>query len=249
MANITHLTQAPITEAIIDFRIEPAKEFPLDKLSDLIEKISDTYPQHERRNLFESKFEIVPSQRQVSQSTQEKGLHGFFFRSEDGQNLAQFRVNGFTFNRLKPYTSWDTIFKEAQRLWNLYVDIMYPEFVTRIAVRYINHLKLPLPIKELSQYLTATPQIPEDLPKNISSFLIRMTLVEEQTSIKANVTQALESSVDSKHVPLIFDIDVYKRGSFEPADPEIWRILQDLRKMKNRIFFSYITEDTVELFK
>jgi uncharacterized protein (TIGR04255 family) len=167
MAKITQLTNAPITEAIIDFRIEPEKEFPLDKLSELKNKIGGIYPKHEPRNLIESRFEIEPSQRQISQSTKEKGLYGFFFKSEDEKTITQFRVNGFTFNRLKPYTSWDMIFSEAKRLWNFYVDIICPELVTRIAVRYINHMNLPLtaPVEGFSRYLTAPPPVPGDLPK------------------------------------------------------------------------------------
>jgi uncharacterized protein (TIGR04255 family) len=76
-----------------------------------------------------------------------------------------------------------------------------------------------------------------------------MTISEDNKGIKANITQVLESSVDSKHFPFILDIDVYKRVSFEPSSQEMWPIFQDLREMKNQIFFSHITEETVELYK
>lgn len=251
MASITHLTHAPITEAIIDFKVKPVKEFPSDILSTLEQEIGNIYPYHERRNLFESEIKLAPRHRRVSQSTHEKGLYGYFFKSEDTRNIAQFRVDGFTFNRLKPYTSWNKIFNEAKGLWSVYVNMISPELVTRIAVRYINHLSLPqTPVdNNLSQYLTTPLQIPGDLPKTISNFLVRMTLVDESKNIKANITQALDSNIDSLQIPIIFDIDVYKAGNFEPESLEIWQVFKDLREMKNRIFFNFITEDTVELFK
>lgn len=249
MADITHLSHAPIVEAIIDFRIGPEKVFPLDQLSDLVGKVGDTYPKYERRNLFESQVTFVPGQRHISQSTEEKGLHGFFFHSTDGKDIAQFRVNGFTFSHLEPYTSWTPIFTESKRLWDVYTDILTPKLVTRIAVRYINRLKLPLFVEDLSEYFTMLPEIPDDLPKSVSSYLTKIVLVDEQTGIMANVTQALEPNIQPKHIPIIFDIDVYREGTFQPDDPKIWQIFEGLREMKNRIFFRYITEKTVELFK
>ncbi len=63
--------------------------------------------------------------------------------SEDEVKLVQFRLDGFTFNRSKPYTSWEQVFPEAFGLWKEYVSLAAPEFVNRIAVRYINRLDLP----------------------------------------------------------------------------------------------------------
>ncbi len=43
-----------------------------------------------------------------------------FSKTPDRLNVAQFRRDGFTFNRLRPYTKWEEIRPEALRLWQLY---------------------------------------------------------------------------------------------------------------------------------
>ena len=77
------------------------------------------------------------------QSVTEHGIVGFQFRSADGLDIAQFRVDGFIYNRLKPYTSWDAIFPRATDLWEAYRRVAAPQMVTRLALRYLNRIDLP----------------------------------------------------------------------------------------------------------
>ncbi|HLF89551.1 MAG TPA: TIGR04255 family protein [Anaerolineales bacterium] len=249
MAEKVHLKNAPITEAIIDFRIKPAIEIPPNKLSEIEEKIGKAYPTRERRDLFEGKMEFVPSQRRLSQTAHDKGLYGFFFKSADGKNIAQFRVDGFTFNRLKPYTSWSKIFNEATRLWKLYKNLLIPQSVSRIAVRYINHLEFPSPVIELSKYLTVPPQVPDKIPNKISKFLSQVVVVDEESGIISNITQASEPGTNLQKAIIILDIDVFKACDLDPDNLEIQKIFKNLREKKNLIFFEHITQETVELYK
>lgn len=248
MAKKRHLANAPITEAIIDFKAKLPLDFKVEQFSILKEKLSDRYPILEGHKEIQTGMEIKDGI-QVAQFTKDMGLQGFFFKSADKCNVAQFRVNGFTFNRLKPYTSWDEVFKEASELWGIYVETASPELITRIAVRYINHLKLPLPMTEISQYLTAPPPIPDDIPKNVISFLTRVVVDDPKLGLMANIIQVLEKSVDPHYAMVIIDIDVYKQDEFKIDDEQIWSIFKKLRNMKNTIFFNSITEDAAELFE
>ncbi len=170
------------------------------------------------------------------------GLRGFLFKSADGLNIAQFRVDGFTFNRLKPYTSWEEVFPEAIRLWRSYAATVSPEYVSRLALRYINRLNIPVPVEDFSLYLTSPPGIPPDLPQEISSFLTRVVLHESVLGLAANITQALEQGLDPSSVTVILDIDAYKVGEFDPHGAEISEVLAALRVFKNRIFFGSLTD-------
>ena len=78
-------------------------------------------------------------------------------------------MDGFTFSRLKPYETWENLRDEAYRLWQKYREITSPEII-RVALRYINKLEFPLPIKNFSDYLTAAPIVPAELPQGVSSF-------------------------------------------------------------------------------
>jgi len=92
----------------------------------------------------------------IRQST-EHDLRGYMFRSEDEFNVVQFRVDGFTFNRLKPYTSWKSVWPQALELWRKYQNMALPVAITRMALRYINHIELPSRAFRLDDVLTCPP--------------------------------------------------------------------------------------------
>ena len=248
MARIRHLERAPITEALIDIRVSVAKQFDATIFLDLKESLRDRYPNVEERRGAEAAIEFGPG-KPLAARTRDLGLQGFFFKSGDGLNITQFRVDGFTFNRLRPYTSWEQIIPEALSLWKLYAEKVSPEYVSRLILRYINHLNIPLPIEDFSQYLTSRPIVPPDLPQFITSFLTRVVLYEPESGLAANVTQALEKGLDPNSVSVILDIDAYKTGEFDPHGAEIAEVLEALHRFKNRVFFSSLTEAALRSYE
>jgi len=254
MAEIRHLKNAPITEAMVDFRVKLPKDFKAEQFLPLKERIKDRYPTNEEARGFKGGIKIEKGV-QISQFAESTGLQGLLFKSEDAKNIAQFRSDGFTFNRLQPYTSWGDVFPEARKLWGSYLEIAAPEMITRIAVRYINHLRIPLPIRDLAQYVTAPPTVPHDpsvgfdIPEHLSSFLMRMRVHEPESKIAANITQAFEESVDPEYAIIILDIDVYLTAELAVNDQVIIPVFDQMHDMKNTIFFNSITEDTARLFE
>lgn len=248
MAIQRYLSKTPITEAIIDLRVKLPPDFEVIQFSKLKEKLHERYPKMVEYSSTQAGIGIMTG-KQPGQFTKDMDPQGFFFKSEDECNVAQFRVDGFTFNRLKPYTTWDKIFSEASQLWDLYKETSSPERITRIAVRYTNHLRIPLPIRRLSQYLTAPPAIPDNVPNSVSSFLTRVVIDDQETGLTANITQALEKNTDPQNIMIILDIDVYKQEDFEIGEERVWPIFNELRNMKNRIFFGSITEETIRIFE
>jgi uncharacterized protein (TIGR04255 family) len=247
MATPRHLARAPIMEAIIDCRTKLPASFKVDAFQALREKIVKDYPKAEELRGFEAEVKVEHGQ--LSQSTKQHGVVGLAFRSKNAENVAQFRIDGFTFSRLSPYTSWEEIFPEAFRLWKLYSDIAVPDFITRMAVRYINKLRIPLPIGDFSEYLCAFPVVPPELPRQIATFLTRIVITESDFGANAAITQALEKPTDPNFVTIILDIDVYRVRQYEIDDEKIKLEFDELRQLKNKIFFSSITEKTTGLFE
>ena len=64
----------------------------------------------------------------------------------------------------------------------------------------------------------------------------------------AIVIQAFEQIVDPNFLPLYLDIEVFKQVEANIDEEVIWETLERLRNLKNRLFFSFITERTKELF-
>ena len=244
MAKHRQLKNAPIVEAIIDLRVKNPSSFGVADFLSLKEDLKKEYPIVEDRRLVEVGGKIEG--KQIEQTIIDKGITGYFFKTSDSKNVAQFRIDGFTFSRLNPYSEWETVLSEAKRLWGLYSIKCLPELITKIAVRYINRLDLPLPIEDFAEYLKAPPLVPESLPQGVSQFLTRVVI--HDADITANIVQTMKSSPKADHIEVILDIDVFnlkETDGFEESS--IWPEFEKLRDFKNRIFFESITEKTARL--
>ena len=252
MAKYRHLDNAPITEAIIDLRVKLPSEFQVKEFSRLRDVLRDRYPDFQERRLITGGFEIQAGKR-VMQALEDKGIDGYVLTSTDRKQVAQFRKEGFTFSRLKPYTDWEGVLAEAKSVWKVYEAEASPELVTRIAVRYINHLSVPLslptPIDAFARYLTAPPNTPGTLRQVVSHFLARVVVHDIELGTTANITQALQKSPQPDQVTIILDIDVFEQKETGFDEGDIWARFEQLRDVKNRVFFDSITEETARLYE
>jgi uncharacterized protein (TIGR04255 family) len=241
--------RAPITEALIDIRID--SPIPVRDLEALYEQIQAEYPVKKPRRVFEAQFHFP----QASGSgypkitDERKGVDGYLFQTQDSRQVVQFRSGGFTFSRLQPYTAWEQVFPEAMRLWGIYRIACKSTQVIRVAVRYLNSIEIPLKSFDYDEYFTAAPQIPPGLPQSLHTFFSRIAVPFEEHSVLALISLAPKPIQPSTNTAIILDIDVFREVILKPADARISEILGHLREIKNRIFFSSITEKTKELFR
>lgn len=243
-----HLSNAPIVEAVIDFRVKLSSDFKLDAFHPLRSKLSEDYPGFEEQQLIEQKIEQEPGQ-PMQFSTRVSGIHGHRLLSKDGKNVVQLRRDGFTFSRLNPYTEWEEVFGETWRLWCMYVETAKPLEVSRIAVRYINRLLLPLPFSNPEEYLKAPPLTAEGWPSDMNTFLSRVVMHDPESETLVNVIQALEPQAPGRNsVTLLFDIDAYQDVSLPADDVTMRGRFAELREMKNRVFFKGLTDKAIDLF-
>lgn len=248
MPDPRHLANAPITEAIIDWRVKARPALQAHDFRKLKDRLHSRFPKMEERKGYRTHIHVEPEGR-TQTHTHELGLQGYFFRSADETEIVQFRTDGFTFNRLKPYTSFDRLFPMAMEMWRIYCEVARPESVTRLALRYINHVPLPPSMRDFDDYLRAAPVIPRELPQYLGAFFSRMTIHDPDRDIAANILQALETKVSATTV--ILDIDAYKAQQDVTAldEPEIEETFRQLRVFKNQVFFNMLTEETLRQFE
>lgn len=247
MAQIRHLSNAPITEALIDFRVVLPAAFESELFRQVDERLKADFPQIEERKSVEALVKF--DEGRPATQMKDLGLTGVWIKSPDGKSIGQFRTDGFTFNRLKPYTSWEEILPTALRLWDEYVRLASPEVVTRVALRYINHLTLPSTSGDLDQLITTVPRLPQGIPQFHSGFLTRVVLQDYEKGLSANFTQALEVGIQTQFPTLLLDIDAYRLGNLPPQREVLERHLGELRSYKNAIFFGSLTEDFIRSFE
>jgi uncharacterized protein (TIGR04255 family) len=239
------LSRAPIVEAVIDIRIAPTDRIKASDFAAAASVLRREYPSHKPMRSVQATFS--PNAEEISQKHEDVGI---VFQSQDEHSLAQFRVDGFTFNRLEPYTNWPTVFGEALRLWQVYAALNPRVSVSRLAVRYINRMTITEG-GSLADYLEAPPILPADIPQAVREYLMRVVVQDSEKQISAVLTQALESGVAEATGSILLDVDAFKevRRPLTPSDSEIERIFGELREMKNRIFYASITEKAAEAYE
>ena len=245
MANLRpHLNHAPIREAVIDITITPRVDLqaitaaangvgrPFDRRSDIWEATIGF------------QFDQDGGNRERRTGSTKVGVR---FDSTNPPHVLQLRTGGFTFSRLTPYEDWNQVREAARPYWAMYSAAVGACQVTKLAVRYINALRLPLPSQDFSEFLAAPPPVPKELPQSVTGFLQRVVIAAD--SYSAVVTQSLESVVlAQQEFVVVLDIDVFTNVGMAPTDPAVWETLDKLRDAKNEIFFRHLTEKAVDMF-
>ena len=249
MNDFSVFPNAPITEAILDIKAELPDGVDLSTFEEFQENIKDRFQDRKTRHSFQAEFKFSPGKDESAPIIPKGGADGYLFRSNSENKIVQTRLDGFSFNKLKPYEDWAKFSTEAYDLWQLYKVITKPIRVDRIALRYINRIEIPTPFADFSEYILTNPQIAPGLPQALAHFFMRIEVPNDEIGAIAIITQTLQKPTESQKLPLIFDIDVVKRNNYTGDMTEIWPDFERLRAFKNAIFFNSITEKTKELFK
>jgi len=249
MAQPRHLPNAPIVEALIDVWVEHPPEVDIRVLEGLRPRVKGDYPRTQVRRRWTASLDFVNGGKEPASEGQVLGPDGYAFWSADEKQVLQFRLDGFTFSRLKPYQDWERFRDEASRLWELCLQVARPEAASRVALRFINRIELPLPITDFGDYLVVPPTLPEGLPQGLAGYFSRIVVVNPDTAAKGILTQAVEPLPKPTHVTLLLDVDVFREGRFSVEGDELWEFLEELRGFKNDIFFESVTDRMLELFE
>lgn len=241
-----HYSKAPIKEAIIDLRVTFPGDISVDKLADIHPYISDKFPIVQPVHRGVGSLAIQPGMSaEVNASEQ---LFGFWFRSEDNLRTFQATLEGFTFNRLAPYESWEEFSNDARSMWEIYKEICRPAYVTRAAIRYINQINIPADgLIELKDYLSTVPEVPSDLPEKIlQTYFMQLQIPQQDLNCMLIINEALTQPTNPGIITVILDFDLFRQQIWD-SDEDIWQFLEKLRHRKNEVFEASITDKTREL--
>jgi uncharacterized protein (TIGR04255 family) len=249
MARPRNLRRAPVVEALLDITVRFSQPVDPSRFNELHSDISSDYPTVETRQGFQFTL-VAPKLIPGTPAATPTGVLAYVFKTADTVRVVQSKRDGFTFSQLTPYLGWESTAQEAIRVWRLYQRRYQPERVLRLAVRYINRLRLPGPVLDFDDYITATPRIPPDLPQGVSEFSVSYVVpLAERTAGRIHVAFSA-AEMSAAEVPVLFDINIVQECDIDPSDmSEIERSFAILRVLKNQIFFGTLTEKAVEFFE
>lgn len=247
MARHRQLANAPVREALIDLQFEAPVDIEL--IDRFVSSLPSAYGQ--KQDLWEALFGLSGD---GQATTGRSSAVGRRLDSADGRFVVQGRVAGLTVSRLNPYGTWAELRGEASDLWSRFCQCAPDVTVARIAVRYINEIKLALPFGDFSEFFVCPPRVPPGLPEAISGFLTRVVVPDEGSQCVSVVTQALDGRPTEGDGPpsitVILDVEV-SRGALRLPGPshDIWTSLDVLRDQKNKMFFAHLTEKALEMYE
>jgi uncharacterized protein (TIGR04255 family) len=250
LAEPPHLNRAPLREALVDIRVEPHDDFDAASLR-AVE--IEGFPNRDEQTVAKLSFRFqrdAPPQ-SIPDLPQ---LNGIFFRTKDKLTLVQFRADGFTYNRLRPYTSWEQIWPSAYTLWKQYEKVAQPKAVLRLALRYINEFDKESGF-DFRDVLTFEPPLPESLSSvvDVERYSARVSVKTRDGDLRAHISQGVDKKPGGDTSSLLLDIDAFHkmdgRESGEHLDAKITGVFGRLHKFKNDIFFSCLAEKQVKEFE
>ncbi|MGA2261325.1 MAG: TIGR04255 family protein [Acidobacteriota bacterium] len=243
------LARAPIVEAVIDIDCDMPPGFDLAKLEGLArEAFGADYPKFRSQFLEHHRVELKADE--PTKHSANRALQALQFLHNDEKQLVQVRAQGFSFNRLSPYTSLSDYLLEIQRTWKLFIEIASPVQIRVVRLRYINRILLPLRDElDLDEYLKLGPRLPVEDNLQFAGFVNQHSAVEVKTGHQASVVLASQPPENEK-LPVIFDITVGSAGAAEPKNwAWILAQIESLRNLKNRIFRHTLSEKCLNLFQ
>jgi uncharacterized protein (TIGR04255 family) len=237
--------KAPITEALIDLRVELSSQIEPSILRQIQDSVSSIYPGCEALIDLEQQIQAGSGVTATASQTH----IGYRFLSGDRKHIFQARLDGFTFSRLAPYGEWKIFRDEARCLWELYRAIAKPKTINRVAVRYINLLNLPLPLNDFRDYLRTVPEVSPDLPQGLRDYFMQLQIPQEDLEGMLLLNEAIIPSSADNVVSVLLDIDLFCNVNFSSDEDRCWSLLEKLRLRKNEVFEACITDKARELFK
>lgn len=244
-----HYTQAPITEALIDIRVKALSGVSSTDLASLQAREGSAYPK--KKGLYSASLEVGDADEPGGGITTEatKSHRGWAFVSEDKLHVWQARTDGFSFSRLAPYESWEPFRDESRRLWSITKGVLKPEFVTRLAVRYINRIEFPLPLGDFKDYLRTVPEVAPGLPQGLSGFFMQLHIPQQDIRAGLVLNESLAEAKRPNSVAFILDIDISRTEEVPQSEEGLWEVFEQLHIKKNEVFEACITDRTREIIR
>jgi|ERR1700722_9533864 len=244
-----HYPHAPIFEAVLDVQARTSSLPSQDVFIQLAKSLSTEYSQSAALNQLQvSVVAAPPAASSVAHTLQISGLR--LCRPQNDRVLL-IQPRGMTFSHLPPYTSWEVFQSEARRLWNRYVDFVKPEAVTRVALRYMNRIDIPEMKFEMSDYFRLYPEIPKNIPQDISAFFMQFQMPQSDlaTDLTAVINFAPTVRRDEHTQSIVLDIDVFALRDLPTSSDDVFNLLNVIRTRKNELFEACITDRARELFR
>jgi uncharacterized protein (TIGR04255 family) len=171
--------------------------------------------------------------------------------SKDGADVLVVYKNHLTVGRLAPYEGWEKFFARFQRDNDIVHKAIGYKKVSRIGVRFINRIDIPLVQgnkTDISEYLNVFPHTPHIAPAKMRGIHTRFEYIEDSVGAIVIVTVAAVDPVLINHESYLLDIDIVKMHDISANRKEVVEQVASLREIKNSMFETLVTDAAKKRF-
>lgn len=241
------LKNPPIKEAI--YTITFKEPIPQEKLNSFLESkfVKLNFP------VIRHGLKVGISISQGDVSIPGTSTEGYTLRPEINSRrnrLIHVRPTFLSYHNLAKYDGWTTMITELKDLWSEFCLSVGVGILSDVRVRNINNIDIPLPLeKGFKEYLQLLPVVPPGINPSIENFFIQLNTGNQNKTLKATISETIARYDQTRRiVTLLLDIAVYKKDQFVCSENKMWQAFDELRQFKDDIFFSCITDKTLQIF-
>ncbi|WCL50753.1 TIGR04255 family protein [Leptospira sp. GIMC2001] len=255
MKKYPKLNHPPIVEAVVDWNGKIPDDWSLESHKDTItESLKEEFPHYHGKTIQETNVQFTPNAEPQITNTQPITLFAHQFWNKDRTRLIQYRRNGFSFNMLPPYTTFENEIPLMKKEWERYQKLVPGFELQEIRLRYINRIHIPIEAEylEWDEYFTVgndSKSIPEGFKSYVNSNQSVWQNLEKHQGILRVLF--LENLVPNKEASIMLDTEIAQLN-LNSADSDwdrVEAILNELRELKNKSFFGAVTEKCLQMFQ
>jgi uncharacterized protein (TIGR04255 family) len=239
----------PIVEAVVERRF--ATSIDINVIEALRRQFEPEYPAISQLAEMLVMVNPVSVQPQVSHN-----MTGYRLTDRNASAVIVISTSGILFSRLAPYPGWHEFSKGAAEVFQTAREIMKYSTLSRIGVRYINRIDIPVTIADtkivpirLEDYLLIYPEFPASVLPPAQDYTMQCITFLPNIECRAAIGVATVPPAVPHHVSIVFDIDLGREVRVPQREDEISEVLDMIRSEKNRIFVSCLTDKAKELFQ
>ncbi|MBX7237690.1 MAG: TIGR04255 family protein [Caldilineales bacterium] len=203
---------SPIVEAVCEFRFAPGQPWDWTVPGLVYDRLKDEFPKKRQQNALQ--LQLRAEDQEIAQSIK-GGVALMQFLRADESALIQVGPDLLTVNHAQPYSNWQTFRGMIERALDTYQNIVKPQGITRIGLRYINRIEIPEHQVTIEDYLLATPRAPQTISQIFAAWAQRIEMPLPQVNGILVLQSGSLPDPQQKKVIFLLDLDLFTAPSSE----------------------------------
>jgi uncharacterized protein (TIGR04255 family) len=238
------LENPPVILAVMEIKFQMPPEFDVNTIKRNDAAVRKELP--DRQDNIAGNINLPKPSLGISTAQVSSQHVGYSYASQDKSYKLGATKDQINFIIEGKYPGWEVFKSTGLRLINSFSHYISDVVINRFSIRFINKLNIK-EITTVNEYFNTAISAKEGtIVHPIDSYFFRYTMRIPDSPIHVNVNQSLEEK-GINGFDFVFDIDVLCQNTAKYRNLDLTKGMEDIRDIKNQVFFSNLTEKTLKL--